>query len=56
MTTIVWVDVDSGTWGNAGELYFLEVDDNEVDEFSELSDNDRSEVARELGWKSIPRP
>jgi hypothetical protein len=46
----VWVDIESGTWGDATNIRILNVDDEKVEEFAELPDSDRSGAARYYGW------
>jgi hypothetical protein len=47
----IWIDVSSGTYGDADDLVFVDISDwsnDEVTSFSELSDNERSELAYEI--------
>jgi hypothetical protein len=41
----VWVDVGTGTWGDASELMLLDLTENEWEQFGEISDDDRQEWA-----------
>jgi hypothetical protein len=47
----IWIDLESGTYGNAENLVFVEVADwtnEEFDRFAEMSDDDRSEFASDV--------
>lgn len=47
----IWIDLESGTYGNAENLVFVNVSDwrnDELDSFAEMSDEDRSEFASDL--------
>jgi hypothetical protein len=47
----IWIDVSSGTYGDADDLVFVDISDwsnDEVTSFSELSDGERSELAYEI--------
>lgn len=47
----IWIDIESGTYGNAENIVFVDISDwtnDELQKFSDLSDDDRSEMAYEL--------
>jgi hypothetical protein len=47
----IWIDIESGTYGNAENLVMLEVTDwnnDEFDRLAEMSDDERSEFASDL--------
>lgn len=47
----IWVDIESGSFGNADSIVFIDVSDwsiAEIANFSELSDDERSSFANEI--------
>ena len=47
----VWVDIETGSFGNAENIVFIDVSDwttDELDNFHEFSDDDRSAFAHEI--------
>jgi hypothetical protein len=47
----VWVDIETGSFGNAENIVFIDVSDwtsDELDNFHEFSDDDRSAFAHEF--------
>lgn len=54
----IWIDIESGTYGNFDNLVFLDVSDwnnNEFDSFAEMSDSDRSEFASDINKIQVMR-
>lgn len=54
----IWIDLESGTYGNAENLVFVDVNDwnnDEFDKFAELSDSERSEFASDINKIQIMR-
>lgn len=54
----IWIDIESGTYGNAENLVFVDVLDwtnDEFDRFAEMSDSDRSEFASDMNKIQIMR-
>jgi hypothetical protein len=54
----IWIDIESGTYGNAENLVFVEVSDwnnDEFDKLAEMSDADRSEFASDINRIQLMR-
>lgn len=43
----VWVDMDSGTFGQ-GEIVYIDLDEKEIEEFSDMADSERIALAEEI--------
>lgn len=43
----IWVDMDSGTFGTS-DIEWVELDETELDEFSNMSDSERIALTREI--------
>jgi hypothetical protein len=48
-STTVWVDTDSGTWGDISTLRIVEVENDRLDWFADISDGDRCRIAQATG-------
>ena len=49
MTTTLWVDAESGTWGSLTSLRLVEISNDQLDWFGEISDSERVRFAEEHG-------
>lgn len=47
----VWIDIGSGTWGEAKNIRFVQLEHEEVELFDVLTDSERIKVALERGDK-----
>lgn len=49
----VWVDTDSGTWGDPSKLRFVELEVTALNKFADASDEDRIDEAQKWGTEAI---
>ena len=47
-TYSIWIDANSGTWGDARNIRFTTVTDEELDTLDQMSDNEIIELAKDL--------
>lgn len=45
----IWVDTNTGTWGEVTGLHLLDINDDQLEDFADMSDSDRSRIAEDKG-------
>ncbi len=45
----IWIDTDTGSWGDADNLVIMDATEAEVEEFQDMTDNDICNFGQDFG-------